>query len=63
MPKVDAAPNTLIGISEANRINNFSMAAADQLMINNAITLTIEQGGSNLLLTDTDNGISTPLKG
>ncbi|WP_392350106.1 calcium-binding protein, partial [Parasynechococcus sp.] len=44
-------------------IRDFSIADGDQLLISNAIELTIEQVGNNLLLSDTDKDISTTLKG
>ena len=64
--------DTLIGGSGADRfrlskgddiIKDFSIADDDQLLISNATNLTIEQVGSNLLLTDADKDISTTLKG
>ena len=63
--------DTLIGGSGADRfrlskdndtIKDFSIKAGDQLLISNAIELTIEQIGKHLLLTDADKGISTTLK-
>ena len=63
--------DTLIGGSGADRfrlskgsdaIKDFSIKDGDQLLISNAIELTIEQVGKHLLLTDADKGISTTLK-
>ena len=47
----------------SDTIKAFSIEAGDQLLISNAIKLTIEQVGSDLLLTDTNKDISTTLKG
>ena len=64
--------DTLVGGSGADlfrlskgrdTIKDFSIEGGDQMLISNAIELTIEQVGSNLLVTDDDKNISTTLKG
>ena len=47
----------------SDTIKDFSIEGGDRLLIRNAIKLTIEQVGNNLLLTDTNKDISTSLIG